>query len=176
MTVVIVDSSDLKMEYSINSMILLSYVIPKNSKLRNTRKFKKLLPRKKTSSRRIGKNFQWNLLEEAYTKKHYHFINLDFNNEINDNVVNETRENISKYNIKHLMRKTEPQNHFESGFQNGLHYNKITGSSPLTPPMTPQVGHDGFEFNIKPNTVLHTPESEIEGLPLTPIESEVFAY
>ena len=157
-------------------MILISYSIPKYSKLRNTRKFKKLLPRKKTSSKRIGKNLQWNLLEEASTKKRYHFINLDFNNEINDNVVNETRENISKYNIKHLMRKAEPQKYFESGFQNVLHYNTITGSNPLTPPMTPQVGHDGFEFNIKHNTELHTPEADIDGLPLTPIESEVFAY
>ena len=131
------------MEYSINSMILLSYVIPKNSKLRNTRKFKKLLPRKE----------DWEEFSMEFIGRSVH-----------------------KDNIKHLMRKTEPQNHFESGFQNGLHYNKITGSSPLTPPMTPQVGHDGFEFNIKPNTVLHTPEPEIEGLPLTPIESEVFAY
>ena len=164
------------MEYSINSMILLSFAIPKYSKLRNTRTFKKLLPRKKTGSKRIGKNLKWNLLEEAYKNKHYHFINLDFNNEINDNLINETREKISKDNIKHLMGQVEPQKYFESGFQNVLHYNTITGSNPLTPPMTPQVGHDGFEFNIKHNTELHTPEADIDGLPLTPIESEVFAY
>ena len=64
--------------------------------------------------------------------KQYHFINLNFYNEINDNAENET--------------------------------------------MTPQVGHDGFEFNIKHNTVLQTPEADTDGLPLTPIESEVFAY
>ena len=164
------------MEYSISSMILLSYSIPKYSRLRNTRTFKKLLPRKKTSSRRIGKNLQWNLLEEAYKKKQYHFINLNFNNEINDNVVNETREIISQHNKQHLMRKAKPQTYFESGLQNVLYYNTITASSPLTPPITPQVGHEGFQFNIKHNTVLQTPEAEIEGLPLTPIESEVFAY
>ena len=75
-----------------------------------------------------------------------------------------------------MVRKAEPQKYFESGLQNVLHYNTITASSPLTPPMTPQVGHAGFQFNIKHNTVLQTPEAEIEGLPLTPIESEVFAY
>ena len=112
--------------------------------------------------------------------KQYHFININFNNEINDNVVNETREKIHKDNIEHLMRQVEPQKYFDSRLQshvNVLHYNTITAaSSPLTPPMTPQVGHDGFEFNIKHNTVLQTPEADTDGLPLTPIESEVFAY
>ena len=160
-------------------MILLSFAIPKYSKLRNTRTFKKLLPRKKTGSKRIGKNLKWNLLEEAYKNKHYHFINLDFNNEINDNLINETREKISKDNIKHLMGQVEPQKYFESGLQthvNVLHYNTTNASSPLTPPMTPRVGNEGFQFNIKHNTILQTPETDTEGVPLTPIESEVFSY
>lgn len=165
------------MEYTINSMILLSYAIPKYSKHRYTRSFKKALPRKMTSSRRIGKNLQWNLLEEACRRKQCHFINLNFNNEINDNIVNETRERMSKENIIHLVRKAEPQKLFESRQQvNVLNDNTITASSPLTPPMTPQIGYDEFQFNIKQNTVIQTADAEVEGLPLTPIDSEVFAY
>ena len=156
------------MEYSLDSMILLSYAVPKFSKKRNSKTFKRILPRKKSSSRRIAKNIYWNLLEESVKRKPCHFINLNFNNEINDNVLNEMRESISKGSLVHLISKVEPQKYFESG--------PYVTPSPLTPPMTPQVGYEGFQFNSNNNAVLQPPEAEVEGLPLTPVDSEVFAY
>ena len=58
------------MENNISAMILLSYAISKSSKKGFSRRLKVLLPRKKTSSKRIGMNYHWNLLEEASQRKY----------------------------------------------------------------------------------------------------------
>ena len=91
------------MEYSIKSMLLLNYAISKHSRPRYTRTFKTVLPRKKTSSKRIGKNHQWNLLEESTQRKYYHF------NEINDNILNEMLDTLLKESGVYLTRKGESE-------------------------------------------------------------------
>ena len=50
---------------------------------------------------------------------------------------------------------------------------QYTGSaySLLTPPLTPQIAHGQFKFDSKEKM-----ESEEQGLPLTPSESDVFSY
>ena len=158
-------------------MILISYAIPKYSRARLTRNFKRILPRKKSSSKRIGINHQWNLLEESSQKKCYHLSNLNLNNEVNDNIVNENRERIMNRNKLQLARKSEAENYNLSSSQmDVLHNNTITYSSPLTPPITPQIGYNGFQFSSKENAENHISEPEVEVLPLTPCDSEVFAY
>ena len=155
-----------KMENNINAMILLSYAIPKNYKKKYSRRFKVILPRKKTSSKRIGINHHWNLLEEASQRKRCHFSCMNFNNEINDNVVNEIRERALKsrtsYNYK-SQRDMPPM---------------FTGSAYnlLTPPLTPQIGHGIFKFGSDQSSLIQNLESEEQGIPLTPSESDVFAY
>ena len=162
-------------------MILLNYALPKHSRSRYTRTFKRVLPRKKTSSMRIGKNHQWNLLEESCQRKFYHFINLDFNNEINDNIENETRERNSKRNevsqnrIEEMDRHSKTTKHCPS-HANILHDNKIPSTNLLTPPATPQVEYEGFQFGMEQTIANQTSELEDEGLPLTPGDSEVFIY
>ena len=158
------------MENNINTMILLSYAIPKYYKKRYSRKFKVLLPRKKTSSKRIGINHHWNLLEEASQIKCYHFSNLNFNNEINDNVVNEIRERTAK-SRNHARMSHNSTSQMDMSYQ-------CTGPADnlLTPPLTPQIGHSQFKFSSKQSTLKHHLESEEQGLPLTPSESDVFAY
>ena len=165
----IVQFSEFKMEYSLNSMILLSYSIPKYSRTRYTRTFKKVLPRKKTSSMRIMKNRQWNLLEESCQRKFNNFLNLDFSNEINDNIENEIRERISKGGDI-CQTQHSPSN------ANILHSNTTPASNLLTPPSTPQVGYESFQFSMEQATINQTAELEEEGLPLTPCDSEVFFY
>ena len=55
-----------------------------------------------------------------------------------------------------------------------LHWNTMSTSSLLTPPITPQVGAGRFKFNSNKRTVGQVSESEVEGLALTPSDSEVF--
>lgn len=164
------------MEYSVNTMVLLSYAIPKQSGPRYTKTFKRLLPRKKSSSMRIGRNHQWNLLEESCQNKSYHFINLNFNNEINDNIVNGNRERNSKRmeleKCSKIVYDSLPQT-------NVFHENEKPSSNLLTPPFTPQVGHKSFHFNMEQKNLNKTSlceMSEVDGLPLTPSDSEVFSY
>lgn len=148
------------MENNISAMILLSYAISKSSKKRFSRRLKVLLPRKKTSSKRIGMNYHWNSLEEASQRKYKQFSCMDFNNEINDNVVNEIRERATKSRkITNLSNKSMLYQYTGSAY------------SLLTPPLTPQIGHGQFKFDSKENM-----ESEEQGLPLTPSESDVFSY
>ena len=151
-------------------MILLSYAIPKCNKKRYARRLKVLLPRNRTSSKRIGRNFHWNLLEETYQKKWHHFSNMNFNNEINDNILNENRE------IAARSRNPVGMSHNSKSQMNVLL--ECTGSAYnlLTPPLTPQVGHDQFQFGSKQRSQKQNLESDEQGLPLTPSESDVFAY
>ena len=158
------------MDIDINTMILLSYAIPKYSKRRYSRRLKVLLPRNKTSSKRIGRNYHWNLLEETHQKKCYHFSNMNFNNEINDNIVNENREMAtSSKNPVGMSHNSKSQMHVLL---------ECTGSSYnlLTPPLTPQVGHGQFQFGSQQRIQKQNLESDEQGLPLTPSESDVFAY
>ena len=164
-----VQSSEFKMEYSVDSMILLSYSIPKYSRTRYTRTFKTVLPRKKTSPMRIMKNHQWNLLEESSQRNFYHFLNLDFSNEINDNIENEFRERNSKGGDICQTQYCPPN-------ANILHSNTTPASNLLTPPATPQVGYESFQFRMEQATINQTSELGEEGLPLTPSDSEVFLY
>ena len=164
------------MEYSVNTMVLLSYAIPKHSGPRYTKTFKRVLPRKKSSSMRIGKNHQWNLMEESCQNKSHHFINLNFNNEMNDNIVNETRERNSKRmemdKCSKIIYNSLPQT-------NVFHQNKIPSSNLLTPPFTPQVGHTSFHFNMEQNILKQTSVcemNEVDDLPLTPSDFDVFSY
>ena len=154
------------MDININTMILLSYAIPKYSKKRYSRRLKVLLPRNKTSSKRIGRNYHWNLIEETHQKKCYHFSNMKFNNEINDNIVNENREMASR------SRNPVGMSH------NSKSQMQCTGSgyNLLTPPLTPLVGHSQFQFGSKQRIQKQNLESDEQGLPLTPSESDVFAY
>ena len=152
------------MENNIYAMLLLSYAIPKHYKKRYTRRFKVLLPRKKTSSKRIGVNHHWNFLEEASQRRCYDFVKLDFNNEINDNTLNEIRETTLKSRMLHNS-KSQLEILYEC---TGPAYNL------LTPPLTPQIGQ--FKFGSKHTTVKQNLESEDHGLPLTPSESDVFSY
>ena len=154
------------MENNIDAMILLSYAISKNYKKKYSRRFKVLLPRKKTSPKRIGINHHWNLLEEASQRKCYHFSYMNFNNEINDNVVNQIRERTLKSRMS-----------YNSNTQRDMPP-KFTGSACnlLTPPLTPQIGHGLFKFGSDQSSLIQNQESEEQGLPLTPSESDVFAY
>lgn len=149
------------MEMNINTMILLSYAIPKYYKKKYSRRFKVLLPRNKTSSKRIGINHHWNLLEEAANRKCYHFSNMNFNNEINDNILNEIRE-----------RSAKSRNHARMSHhsKSQIEYNL------LTPPLTPHISQSPFKFSSKQGILQQNLESEEQGLPLTPSESEVFIY
>ena len=158
------------MDININTMILLSYAIPKYSKKRYSRRFKVLLPRKKTSSKRIGMNFHWNLLEEKLQRKCYHFSNMNFNNEINDNIVNEIREMTVK-SRNPIRISHNSKSHIDILWEyTGSAYNL------LTPPLTPQIGHGQFQFGPKQSTQNQNLEADEQGLPLTPSESDVFAY
>ena len=153
------------MENNVNNMILLSYAIPRYYKKRSSRKFKVLLPRKKTSYKRIGMNHHWNLLEEASERRHKHFSYLNFNNEINDNIVNEMRDRGAK-SRKCIRTSNQPMPHVCTGPNYSL----------LTPPLTPQIGHGQFKFGSKANSPKHDLDTGEQGLPLTPSESDVFAY
>ena len=162
-------------------MLLLNYAISKNSRKRFTRTLKTALLRKKTSSKRIGKNHQWNLLEELSQRKTNHFSNLDFNNEINDNILNELRDLILKGNKVCLTTNGDPEiyskidQHFTS-HGNILHDHTMTAPSVLTPPITPHIEVGSFKFDSHKETVCLVSASEVEGLPLTPSDSEVFTY
>ena len=174
-----VDRPALKMEYSIESVLLLSYAIPKFKRPRYARTLKAVLPRKKSSPRRIGVNLHWNLLEEACKITCYDFKNLNFNNEINDNTVNEARDRIMKINVIHQTRKSETYYNtglYTSQHMEFLHFGIGPASDQLTPPLTPQIGHGGFQFSSKENTINLTSEFEVEGMPLTPCDLDVFSY
>ena len=62
-----------------------------------------------SSSKRIGKNHQCNLLEESSQRKCYHFNDLNFNNEINDNILNEMLDTLLKESGVYLTRKGESE-------------------------------------------------------------------
>ena len=162
-----------------NSMLLINYAIPKYSRRSFTKTLKAVLPRKKTSSLRIGINHHWNLMEERKEMK-YNFSNLDFNNEINDNIVNETRERNMKRNVScqkrkvDAVRKSNIGQHSNSKVSTSI-YAVGPSSSLLTPPVSPQIGHSVFQFTSKP-TISQASDSEVDGLSLTPCESEVFSY
>ena len=179
MCIAVVDSFNHKMEYSIKSILLLNYAISKNSRKRYTRTLKTVLPRKKTSSKRIGKNYQWNLLEESSQRKTYHFSDLDFNNEINDNILNELRDLLLKGDEVCMTSKGDAEIYSEiiqpsSSHENVLHYNV---ASVLTPPITPHIEVGSFNFNSHKEAVIQVSASEVvDGLPLTPCDSAVFTY
>ena len=156
-------------------MVLLNYAISKTSSKRYTRTFKTVLPRKKTSSKRIGKNYQWNLLEESSQRETYHFRDLDFDNEINDNILNELRDLILKGFEDFLTSKGNAErdskiNQHSSSHGNVLYCNTMSAPNVLTPPITPHIEVGSFNFNSQVSA------SEVEGLPLTPSDSEVFTY
>ena len=92
-------------------------------------------------------------MEERKEMK-YNFSNLDFNNEINDNIVNETRERNMKRNVSCQERKIgrvrkSMIGHHSTSEVNASMYAGGPSSSLLTPPFTPQIGHNVFQFSAK---------------------------
>ena len=46
-----------------------------------------------------------------------------------------------------------------------ISYNTMPATNLLTPPATPQVEYEGFQFGMEQTTVNQTSELEVEGLP-----------
>ena len=79
-------------------------------------------------------------------------------------------ERIFKRNEVCQSRKEEVERHSKTtqhspSHANILHYNIMPVTNLLTPPATPQVEYEGFQFGMEPTTVNQTSELEVEGLP-----------
>lgn len=158
------------MDFNINDMILLSYAINKHNKKKHTRKFKLILPRKKSSPRRIGINYHWNKLEEMRQRKHEMSSSLNFDNEINDNILNEFRERHVKYQkLTGMSAQARDQMEAQS-------YTTGPTCNLLTPPPTPQIGNAPFVFGSKHSIIKEHLDPKDQGSPLTPSDLDVFTY
>ena len=100
------------------------------------------------------------MLEEFCQQQSTQFDDLDFDNEINDNIANELRRKNLHENL------TVPTSNHVDTLQLSL----------LTPPITPQVGDVAFQFYSRQNLSHQVTEIEDEGFPFSRADSDVFTY